>query len=144
MQIQRIQNLCLFLAMIAMVVFLFVPYGEVVSVADRSIEPVSLSVFSEWGLLLPVGATIVALISALCFFNRLPGQRQMTVTALILTLATIGVVCFTLFKEASAEGMTAHFSVWDILLPITAVLEILAVRGINKDREALASANRLR
>ncbi|MDE6556108.1 MAG: DUF4293 family protein [Duncaniella sp.] len=144
MQIQRLQNLYILLAIIVMVVFLFVPYGEVVSVADQSVAPVSLSVLTEWGLLLPVGATIVALISALFYYKRLPGQRQMVTTALILTFATIGVVCFTLFKEAGAEELKAQFSVWDIILPIAVVFELLAVKYINRDRELLASANRLR
>ena len=62
MQIQRIQTLYILLAIITMVVFLFVPYGTVVSVADQSVTPISLSDWTEWGILLPVLATIVALV----------------------------------------------------------------------------------
>ena len=43
-----------------------------------------------------------------------------------------------------AEGIEANFSVWDILLPIAALLEILGVKGINHDIKLLNSYNRLR
>ena len=144
MQIQRIQTLYILLAIITMVVFLFVPYGTVVSVADQSVSPISLSDWTEWGILLPVLATIVALVCSLFYFKKLSGQRQIVTTALLLTLATIGVVCFTLFKQAEAQEMTAHFTVWDILLPLAVVFELLAVKGINHDKALLASTNRLR
>lgn len=68
----------------------------------------------------------------------------MLVISLMLTLAVIATVCFTLFKEARAEGIDAHFTVWDILLPIVALLEILGVKGINNDIKLLNSYNRLR
>ena len=56
----------------------------------------------------------------------------------------VAVVCFALYKQASAEGLDAHFSVWDILLPLTVIFEILAVSGINHDIKLLRSYDRLR
>ena len=40
--------------------------------------------------------------------------------------------------------MGIHFSVWDILLPVAVIFEILGLGGISKDVKLLNSYNRLR
>ena len=143
MQIQRIQTVYIFLSIIAMAVFMFVPYGEIVSVMQQA-DAMSLYTMTEYGILVPVCAIIVLLLIDLFLYRNLPLQRTVLVISLMLTLAVIATVCFTLFKEARAEGIDAHFTVWDILLPIVALLEILGVKGINNDIKLLNSYNRLR
>lgn len=143
MQIQRIQTVYIFLSIIAMAVFMFVPYGEIVSVMQQA-DAMSLYTMTEYGILVPVCAIIILLLIDLFLYRNLPLQRTVLVISLMLTLAVIATVCFTLFKEARAEGIDAHFTVWDILLPIAALLEILGVKGINNDIKLLNSYNRLR
>ena len=143
MQIQRIQTVYIFLSIIAMAVFMFVPYGEIVSVMQQA-DAMSLYTMTEYGILVPVCAIIILLLIDLFLYRNLPLQRTVLVISLMLTLAVVATVCFTLFKEARAEGIDAHFTVWDILLPIVALLEILGVKGINNDIKLLNSYNRLR
>lgn len=143
MQIQRIQTVYIFLSIIAMAVFMFVPYGEIVSIMQQT-DAMSLYTMTEYGILVPVCAIIILLLIDLFLYRNLPLQRTVLVISLMLTLAVIATVCFTLFKEARAEGIDAHFTVWDILLPIAALLEILGVKGINNDIKLLNSYNRLR
>lgn len=143
MQIQRIQTVYIFLSIIAMAVFMFVPYGEIVSIMQQT-DAMSLYTMTEYGILVPVCAIIILLLIDLFLYRNLPLQRTVLVISLMLTLAVIATVCFTLFKEARTEGIDAHFTVWDILLPIAALLEILGVKGINNDIKLLNSYNRLR
>lgn len=143
MQIQRIQTVYIFLSIISMAVFMFVPYGEIVSIMQQT-DAMSLYTMTEYGILVPVCAIIILLLIDLFLYRNLPLQRTVLVISLMLTLAVIATVCFTLFKEARAEGIDAHFTVWDILLPIAALLEILGVKGINNDIKLLNSYNRLR
>lgn len=143
MQIQRIQTVYIFLSIISMAVFMFVPYGEIVSIMQQT-DAMSLYTMTEYGILVPVCAIIILLLIDLFLYRNLPLQRTVLVISLMLTLAVIATVCFTLFKEARTEGIDAHFTVWDILLPIVALLEILGVKGINNDIKLLNSYNRLR
>lgn len=144
MQIQRIQSVYIFLAIVAMAIFIIVPYGEVVAVGQTPVQSETLYTMSQYGVLIPCGAVVILLLTALFLYKNLPLQRTVTVISLLLTLSTMAVVCFALFKEGQAEGIDAHFSVWDILLPIAMVLEIMAVAGIKHDINLLKSYDRLR
>lgn len=144
MQIQRIQTVYIFLALVAMAIFMIVPYGVVVAVGDTTVEYQRLLVMGEWGVMIPVSAIIILLLADIFFYRNLPLQRMVLTISLMLTLAVIGTVCFALYKQGSAEGIDAHFSVWDILLPIAVLFEILGVNGINHDIKLLNSYNRLR
>lgn len=142
MQIQRIQSVYIFLAIIAMAIFLIVPYGEVVDLTEGS--SAALYTMNEYGVLIPAGAIVILLLAGLFMYRNLSMQRTVMLICLMLTLAVSLVVCFALYKQAEAETLDAHFSVWDILLPISVLLEILAVSGINKDIKLLRSYDRLR
>lgn len=144
MQIQRIQTVYIFLAMVAMAIFLIVPYGEVVNVGSEPVVGEKLYTMYEYGLLIPAAATVVLLIVDIFFYRNMPLQKSVLTIALLLTLCCIAVVCFTLFKQADAEGVKAAFSVWDILLPIAVIFEILGLAAIKHDIKLLNSYNRLR
>lgn len=144
MQIQRIQTVYIFLAMVAMAIFLIVPYGEV---HDLTVQPAvseKLYTMYEYGLLIPVAATIILLIVDIFLYRNIALQRKVLTVSLLLTLCCIAVVCFILFKQAGADGLDADFSVWDILLPIAVVFEILGLGAIKRDIKLLNSYNRLR
>lgn len=142
MQIQRIQSVFILLAVIAMAVFIIVPYGEVVDLVGGATAP--LYTMYEYGLLIPTACVTILLIVDLFMYPNPKQQRKVLVVTLMLTLATIAVVCFTLFKQADSEGLVAHLSWWDLLLPVACVFEFLGIRGISKDIRLLNSYDRLR
>lgn len=144
MQIQRIQTVYIFLAMIAMVIFVFVPYGTVTNVAGDPVVSEPLLTITEYGLLIPAAAAGLLLLIDIFLFRNLGLQRNVLTISLLLTLCCIAVVCFTLFKEAKAEGIEAMFSVWDILLLIAVAFEIMGLSAIASDVKLLNSYNRLR
>ena len=144
MQIQRIQTVYIFLAMVAMMIFLIVPYGEVHYIANEPVGVEKLYVMYEYGLLIPAAATVILLITDIFLYRNMSLQRKVLTICLLLTLCCIVVVCFALFKQAKAEGIDAVFSVWDILLPIAVVFELLGLSAIAKDIKLLNSYNRLR
>ncbi|MCM1505452.1 MAG: DUF4293 domain-containing protein [Muribaculum sp.] len=144
MQIQRIQSVYIFFAIVAMAIFMIVPYGTVNYIGEEPIVSEKLFTMYEYGLLIPVAATVILLIVDIFLYRNLQLQRTVLTISLLLTLCSIAVVCFTLFKEARAEGMDAHFVVWDILLPIAMIFELLGLGGIARDIKLLNSYNRLR
>lgn len=144
MQIQRIQTVYIFLALVAMMIFVIVPYGEVDYLSGQPVVTEKLYTMYEYGLLIPAAAAVILLIVDIFLFRNLPLQRTVLTISLLLTLCCIAVVCFILFKQAGAEEMDAHFSVWDILLPVAVIFEILGLGGISKDVKLLNSYNRLR
>ena len=144
MQIQRIQTVYIFLAIVAMAIFMVVPYGEVVALGQTPVAAEQLYTMAEYGILIPVATVIILLLVDMFLFRNMPLQRTVLVISFMITLAVIATVCFTLFKEARTEGMDAHFSVWDILLAAAALFELLGIRGIMKDIKLLNSYNRLR
>lgn len=144
MQIQRIQSLYIFLAIVAMAIFVIVPYGQAI---DRTVDPavtVSLETMSEYGVLIPAGAVIILLLCGLFLYRNINLQRTVVMITLMLTLSTIAVVFFALYKMGESEGLEPSFTVWDITLPIAALMEILAISGINHDIKLLKSYDRLR
>lgn len=144
MQIQRIQSLYIFLAIVAMAIFIIVPYGKAIDMTSGAPVEEMLYTMTKWGVLIPSGAVVILLLAGLFLFRNLSLQRTVVMITLMLTLSTIAVVCFALFKMADAEGLDASFTFWDILLPVTALLEILAISGINHDIKLLKSYDRLR
>lgn len=144
MQIQRIQSLYIFLAIVAMAIFIIVPYGKAIDMTSGAPVEEMLYTMTEWGVLIPSGAVVILLLAGLFLFRNLSLQRTVVMITLMLTLSTIAVVCFALFKMADAEGLDASFTFWDILLPVAALLEILAISGINHDIKLLKSYDRLR
>lgn len=144
MQIQRIQTVYIFLALVAMAIFIIVPYGEVDFIANEPVVTEKLYTMFEYGILIPAAATVILLILDIFLYRNLPLQRTVLTISLLLTLCCIAVVCFIFFKQARAEGLDAHFSVWDILLPLAVVFEILGLGGIVRDIKLLNSYNRLR
>lgn len=144
MQIQRIQSVYIFLAIVAMAIFLVVPYGQVEILSDNTVTYDRLYTWAEYGILIPTAAVVIMLLVDLFLFRNLPLQRTVLVVSLMITLATVATVCFTLLGVTRNEGLDAHFSVWDILPVGAALFEILGIKGIMHDIKLLNSYNRLR
>ena len=135
MQIQRIQTLYIFLAVVAMAIFIIVPYGEVDFISNQPVVTEKLYTMTEYGILTPAAAALLLMIVDIFMYSNIGLQKTVLTIAMLLTLCCIAVVCFTLFKQAEAEGMEARFTVWDILMAISA---------INKDIKRLKSYDRIR
>ena len=58
MQIQRIQTVYIFLAIVAMAIFMVVPYGEVVALGQTPVAAEQLYTMAEYGILIPVATVI--------------------------------------------------------------------------------------
>lgn len=144
MQIQRIQTVYIFLAMVAMAIFLFVPYGTVTNIAGEAVEPEKLIILSEYGLLIPAALTAVLLLVDIFLYRNMALQRKVLVICLMLTVCCIAVIGFALFKEAKVEDMEVEFTFWNLLLVLAMVLELMALSAIGKDIKLLNSYNRLR
>ena len=110
MQIQRIQTVYIFLAIVAMAIFMVVPYGEVVALGQTPVAAEQLYTMAEYGILIPVATVIILLLVDMFLFRNMPLQRTVLVISFMITLAVIATVCFTLFKEARAEGMATRHS----------------------------------
>ena len=62
MQIQRIQTVYIFLALVAMMIFVIVPYGEVDYLSGQPVVTEKLYTMYEYGLLIPAAAAVILLI----------------------------------------------------------------------------------
>lgn len=144
MQIQRIQTVYIILALVAMAVFMAVPYGIVTDLGATTVTHEYLYTIAEYGILIPVAAIIILLLIDIFLYRNMALQRKVLVISLMITLAVIATVCFALYKEAGAENIDVQFSLWDILLPLAALFEILGIKGIMNDIKLLNSYNRLR
>lgn len=144
MQIQRIQTVYIFLAIVAMAIFMVVPYGEVVVAGQSPAVGEPLYTMAEYGIVIPVAAVIILLLIDVFLYHNLSLQRRVLVIGLMITCAVIAVICFTLFRVAGAEGLDVNFSLWNVLLLVAVVFELLGIRGIVKDIKLLSSYNRLR
>lgn len=138
MQIQRVQTLWLLLAFIAMALFCFMPFGSFM--ADG--EMFSLRPIDEYGVLIPGAATAVLLLADVFMYKDLRSQRTVALVSALLTVCSAAVVCFLIFNGLA--GYSPRFSVWGLTLPVSFVAELLAMRGMAKDKALLDSYNRLR
>lgn len=142
MQIQRIQTVYLLIATILMAIFVFVPFGSFVVSSDDMDLTCMLVTRKEYGVFIPAGLTAILLLIDIFMYKNLASQRSVLFVSILLTICTIAVVCFTLFKGLA--DYSPSFSWWDVLLPAALIFELLATKGIIHDQKLLASYNRLR
>lgn len=149
--IQRIQTLCLLLAVVLLVVFSFVPFGfcQAVDVATGVAEVESLMATGFIGVILPLAAAVILGVVAICSFKKLALQKSLTIFAALFTLVTIGVVIYVLvsgFMDTNPEVTIVKLS-WGgggLLLVAALIAFLAAIRGISADQRLLRSYDRLR
>lgn len=93
MQIQRIQTVYIFLALVAMMIFVIVPYGEVDYLSGQPVVTEKLYTMYEYGLLIPAAAAVILLIVDIFLFRNLPLQRTVLTISLLLTLCCTESTC---------------------------------------------------
>lgn len=146
MQIQRIQTVYILLAVIAMVVYIFVPYASAGIIAESG-EQVELSLkpAGDYGVLILTVATAVLLLADIFLYNSLALQRRVLKISVLLTVAVAAAVGVSVSMWSAETGViNVGIGAWNILLPVAILLEALAIRGIRHDIKLLNSYNRLR
>lgn len=145
MQFQRLQSLYIFLAAVAMFIFCFAPFGQIL-VPEGQPAPAEVLVKVDpsefFGIYLSSVLSGIVLLISLFLFKALKFQHRIVLIGTLFTICTIGLTCFTLFK--GLRGFDATFTVWDVTLIAAAVFEIAALGRIRHDQKLLASYNRLR
>ncbi|MDE7025130.1 MAG: DUF4293 domain-containing protein [Paramuribaculum sp.] len=149
MVIQRVQTLYLLLGVVAMSVFLFVPFGYTTFADAGNIMLSAWRPLDMAGLLVPSCASIFLMLVAVFLFKSQGVQRMVVVFSSLLALASIGVVVYFMtagFADANAAvSVTGSKWSWGVALPVCAVLlQVAAIRGITRDMNLLASYDRLR
>lgn len=142
MQFQRLQQLLIIVAIIAMFIFCFAPCGKIL--VPEGVTGVKVDVMpSEFlGIMLPAVMAGIMLLISLLVFKALKFQYQLVFISLLFTVCAMGLTIFTLFK--GLNGYDATFTPWDVTLIVAALCEIWAMGRIRHDRHLLASYNRIR
>lgn len=71
MQIQRIQSVYIFLAIVAMAIFIIVPYGEVIYQTQEPVVTEPLYTMAEYGVLIPAAAIVILLLIDLFLYRNI-------------------------------------------------------------------------
>lgn len=150
MQIQRIQTLMMVLAVAAMIVFLFVPFGgydiELITGADANPPLVA----SQQPVMLGLSVLVCVLILCAVFlYNRMPLQKSLVAISAVLVLALACGVIYLLTRpvKSMALAVDSVTPVWGgggLLLVAAFVALVAAYRGISNDQKLLRSYNSLR
>lgn len=150
MQIQRIQTLMMVLALAALIVFLFVPYGHWDIQLTAGGEAMPQMVACEQPVMLWFTVlTCAVILSSVFLYNKLPLQKSLVAISGIMVLALACVVIYNLTRPveiATAEvaSMTPAWGIGGLMLVAALVALIAAYRGISSDQKLLRSYNSLR
>ncbi len=139
MQIQRIQNLWLFLALGCMVAFIVLPFGRLELPGQ---EVANLKSFDFVGLIIPAGlAALMQLLGLFSFMNPAT-QRSEAMLGVLMSLVTVGITVYILCDRATVGviewGWASAFAL------VSLIFNLLALVGIRRDIKLLRSYDRLR
>ncbi|MBO4955875.1 MAG: DUF4293 family protein [Muribaculaceae bacterium] len=149
MQIQRIQTLMMVLAVAALIVFLYVPFGYWdIELADAAVKD-SLVAYQQPALLWVTVLACVITVCAVFMYNRMPLQKGMVALSAVLVVAVACVVIYILTRSVQietplVEAMTPRWGIGGLMLVAALVALIAAYRGISRDQKLLRSYNSLR
>lgn len=135
--IQRIQTIYLFLAALAAVAFLFIPFGSVVQQGNTILLKASMDPIFD----VIVGVVITIAIIAIFLFKNRKNQALLVLLNIILT---IGFVAFEAFGAYKYQKEDFHFSVGFILPVFVLIFNFLAYKSIKADDALVKSMDRLR
>ncbi|MDE6382761.1 MAG: DUF4293 domain-containing protein [Paramuribaculum sp.] len=150
MQIQRIQTLMLVLAIAALIVFLYVPYGywDIELTAGGEAMPQMIACGQPVMLWFTV-LTCVVILCSIFLYNKMPLQKSLVAIAAVMVVALACVVVYNLTRPveiATAEvtSMTPAWGIGGLMLVAALVGLVAAYRGISRDQKLLRSYNSLR
>ena len=140
MQIQRIQTLYLLLAIVAIVLFIVIPFGFLGEMSLSGSRP---------SLLIPSCGAIVVIVAAIFTYKKFSLQRTLVVLSLFATAALVVAVVYVMTIEYSniIDVNSAPEPVWSFggaMLVIAFVALAMALKHIKADHKLLRSYDRLR
>lgn len=142
MQIQRIQTLWLLIAAIVTAIFCFVPYA-IYTPAEAVPDSMTSAFVKDTPALMVLNLVLVALLFfSIFFYKNLKQQMRMTVVAIVLICASMVTTGFIIYGKLPDATPVLLGGV--SLLVIALIFALLAYRGMRRDRDTLASLNRLR
>lgn len=144
--IQRIQSVYLFLAAVAMALYIFVPTMGLVTDSGNHVMGALAGVN---GIDTPnyIFLLLEALIAIICIgtifkFKDLKRQSTLCKVALTLTIGLIAVIFITWIMQKGTA--IAVLTPWIALPFVAMVMIMMAHNGVKKDRKLLAESDRLR
>lgn len=149
--IQRIQTIFLFLVVVLLITFNFLPYWQSNSedaklltyayqFTDGENIITELGLYTAVAILSGIGA-LVALFEIFMFKNRML-QMMMSVINSFIMMITIGLMAFFIYElQISTPG---KFELGSYILALSMFMNILARRFIQKDENLVRSADRIR
>lgn len=134
MQIQRLQNFYLLIALVLSVASLLMPWWH--------IDGVSVGVCADPVLLIVGAAAAVLSLLGICLFKNL--QRQKLVCTLAFVLAAVAVIYGVSRYMLADERELMRMGIGAPPMAIAAVFAVMARMGVVRDQKLLRSADRLR
>ena len=139
MVIQRLQSLYLFIGVVLMVVFLFMPMATVEGV-EKAIYPTDFPVYMILNILIAVLMFI-----SIFMYRTLQRQKSAVTVCIVLILASIATGLLLMFGPMAPEGAVQIEWLGGMLLLLAALLlGFGARRGISRDIRTLSSYDRIR
>lgn len=150
MQIQRIQTLMMVLAIAAMIVFLYVPFGAWdIELINGDVVLPEMVAYKQPVLLWFTVLICVILLCAIFLYNKLPLQKSLVALSAVLVLAMACTVVYMLTRSVDSltlavNSVTPKWGVGGLMLVAAFAGLVAAYRGISNDQKLLRSYNSLR
>ena len=150
MVIQRLQNLYLFIAVILMGVFCFMPYmGFVAETKAATLGVMHLtigaSVITNWFyFLLSIAVTLVVFITLMLFKKPKTQQKMAMVSAVLIVGLAVSAIAYSAFVLEQYECSTYSLRFAAGLPLLSLILIVMAIGRIKKDIRLLSSYDRFR
>lgn len=135
--IQRIQTVYLFLAAVAAISFMFIPFGNITNQGNITLlNSHSLPIFDFF-----VGVTSTISILSIFLFKNRKKQALLVLLNILLSFAFIGAEAYGAYTNQKSDF---HFSLGFILPFFVLIFNFLAYKGIKNDDKLVKSMDRLR
>lgn len=135
--IQRIQTVYLFLASIAAIAFLFIPFGTIAYQGKDMLLKGNMNPIFD----VIVGIIITIAIIAIFLYKNRKNQSLLVLINIILSILFIG---FEVFGAYTHQKDNFHFSIGFILPVFVLIFNVLAYTAIKSDEKLVKSMDRLR
>jgi hypothetical protein len=140
--IQRKQTIWLFLAILAMVASIYVPFGYQAHAAPTSSSVLTLDLKANYNIIIPILVAIIIAIAgfSIFLFKNRKLQKGLSLLGIIISIG------LSVYEFLIANDKINNYVVsFGIALPIiSAILFLMAWLGINADEKLIKSVDRLR
>lgn len=150
MVIQRLQNLYLFIAVILMSVFSFMPYmgfvaeGKAATLGVMHLT-VGTSVTTNWFyFLLSVAVALIMFVTLMLFKKPKMQQKMAMISAVLIVALSVSAIVYSAFvlEQFACSAYSLRFAAGLPLLSL--ILIVMAIGRIKKDLRLLSSYDRFR